>query len=293
MFDPSGSNCMANCMSKRLMGRLRGISIFAAAMICAGCGDKSHPSIVSTTPTGLVNPTATGNWQIALTAYAGGEIFPTLSGYIKDDEGDTDSPSPFTTAEMTSYGSSGCFIGRNSIFFYGNVDGAQLPIYSDSVNGQVLALAATLDSSSSTMTGAYLVNGGCAAGASGSISGFRVSTVSGTFSGETIGTSTRNTVQLVLQQNQYGNGNGYFEMSGSLLLTGISCFGTGTLMTSSSLITGTAIQLTASTSDPSGAQLIMLGSVDAAADTITISSIQVTSGACAGSYGTATLNLQS
>jgi hypothetical protein len=243
-------------------------------------------------PTGPVNPTATGNWQISLTAYSGGEIFPTLSGYIKDDEDDTGSPSPFTTAEMTSYGSSGCFIGRNSIYLYGNVDGAQLPIYSDTVNGQVLALAATLDSTSSTMTGTYVVNGGCASGASGSISGFRVSTVSGTFTGGTVGTSTIDTVQLVAQQNPNGNGNGYFELAGSVLLSGISCFGTGTLIPSSSLITGTAIQLTASTSDPSGAQLVIQGSVDAAADTITVSSIQVTSGACAGSYGTAALNLQ-
>jgi hypothetical protein len=279
-------------MFKTLLNAKYKISIFAVTIVILGCGNQTNDSSSSGTSGTPVNPTATGNWQIALTATSGAEPFPSLSGYIKDDESDTAAPSPFTTAEMTSTASSGCFIGRNSIFLFGNIAGAQLPLHSSSTNGQVLSVNATLDSSSSTMTGTYAIAGGCADGAAGSVSGFRINTISGTYSGEIDGPTVSQTLQLVVQQNAYGNGNGYFELTGNAVITGISCFGTGTLVPYTSLITGNAIQLTASTTDPSGAQLLIQGSVDAAADAISISNIQVTSGACAGSYGVATLNLQ-
>ena len=141
------------------------------------------------------------------------------------------------------------------------------------------------------MTGTYQIHGGCADSAAGTISGFRVSPVTGTYSGSFTGMSQSGTLQLTLNQNSYGNGNGYFEFSGSANLTGISCFKSGTIVAQSSLVTGTSVQLTLSTADPTGAQLIMQGSVDAAAHTLALSSIQVTSGACIGQYGTSTLTL--
>jgi len=58
-------------------------------------------------------------------------------------------------------------------------------------------------------------------------------------------------------------------------------------------VTGNSLQLPFSTTDPSQAQLVLQGTFDATADTVTLSSIQITSGTCAGSYGTATLKLQS
>lgn len=261
------------------------------AGILLGCGSKSNaPGPYVPPGTNPPNPTATGNWQITFTPTSGATLFPTLSGYLKDDESDTP-PSPFTTAEMTAYASSGCFVGRNSIFLYGNINGADLPMNSSSVNGQFLSIDATLDATSSNLTGTYKVNGGCANGAAGTMTGFRVSTISGKYTGTTQGASTALNLQLSLQQNSFGNGNGYFEFSGSASVTGISCFGSGTIVPASSLVTGTSLQLTFSTSDPSGAQLVMTGTVNAAANTLTISGIQVTAGSCSGTYGTASLKL--
>lgn len=263
------------------------ITILAAG-VAAGCGVDSKGPGAYTPPTAPpTTASATGNWEITFTATSGDSLFPTLSGYIKDDESDSP-PTPFTTAEMTANASSGCFIGRNSIFLYGDVSGAQLPLHSDSVNGQFLSFTGTLNAKATTMSGTYSVTGGCADGATGTISGEEISPVSGTYSGSDEG----GTLQLQLTQNPYGNGNGYFEFSGSAAVSGISCFNTGKIVTASSLITGNSLLLTLSTSDPTGAELILQGTVDPAGSTITLSSIKVTAGNCAGSYGTATLNLQ-
>ena len=265
------------------------------SLIClSGCGGTiGTPVTGGTTPPPVPsNPNATGNWQINFTPTAGSALFPFLSGYIQDNVTDA-TDVKFTTAELTLQPTTGCFAGLNSIFSTGSIDGAKLSLSSASNNGQFLDIAATLDSTSTHLTGTYKVNEGCANGAQGTVTGDAYASLTGTYVGSVDGSSPAKTFQLTLNQNAQGNGDGTFLVTGPAVLTGFACFTTGGFPAPASFVTGSLAQLSLTTSDPSGAKVNLTGTFDTAADTLQLSSIVVTSGSCAGSYGTATLKRQS
>ena len=276
----------------RKVGMRIRVSLLVACLIvstftgCAGVVGSADSGAATTTV--AANPNATGNWQLVMTPTSGGTLFPTLSGYIGDDVSDT-TASKYTTEELLANGASGCFIGTNPIVGFGSVDGAQLSTSSVTVNGQSVLLAGTLNGTSSSMIGTYSVQGGCASGATGTFAGTRYSNVDGTFSGTVDGTSPAAGVQLNLSQDGVGNANGVFEITGSASFTGFACFNSGTLSQPNGYVTGSTISLTFSTNDPTGAQAVLQGTIDAGAGEMTITGFQVTSGSCAGTYGKAIL----
>ena len=268
------------------------ICLTVATITSTGCGGivGSADSGAGSGATSVApNPNATGNWQITLTPTSGGTLFPTLSGYIQDDVSDA-GDSKFTTEELIGHGASGCFVGPNPISGFGTIVGSKLSTSALSVNGQSFLLAGTLSSTSSSLTGTYSVQGGCADGATGTIAGTRYSNVAGTFTGSVEGTSPAVGVQLNLTQNSAGNTNGVFEITGSAVFTGFTCFNSGTLTQPNGYVTGSTISLTYATNDPTGAQAILQGNIDPGAGEMTITSFQVTSGSCEGTYGKTILN---
>lgn len=257
----------------------------AATIMTAGCGGiVGSATSGDGSTTAAANPNATGNWQLNITPGSGGTLFPTLSGYIQDNVADTGA-SKFTTEELLADGASGCFIGTNPIVGFGTIEAAQLNTSSASVNGQSVLLAGTLNNTSTSMTGTYTVQGGCASGATGTFAGTRYSNVDGTFSGTVDGTKPAVGVQLNLTQDSAGNANGVIDIAGTAAFTGFGCFSSGTLNQPNGYVTGSTISLTFSTNDPTGAQAILQGTIDQGAGEMTITSFQVTGGSCAGTYG--------
>ena len=262
--------------------------LLALLSLCfCGCESVSVTGTTST-PTTPQNSDATGNWQITFKSSGGPTLFPYATGFIMENITDTGT-TKFLTAELTATSAAGCFQGTYAIFGTGAVNGTELTINSASINGQYVNIASTLDATSTHFTGTYAVTGGCATGASGAVSAVQYAALTGTYSGTVTGSSPAQTIKLQLTQNGQGNGNGEFQVAGSAAVTGFSCFQNGTLSAGSSFVTGPSAQLNFVTNDVTGAQLDLVGTFDPAADTVTLTSINVSSGACAGSLGTATL----
>lgn len=268
--------------------------VFAVAFLGGGLTGCGSNSVAGKSGSGSTEPppaaNISGNWQITLTPTAGDSLFPSLSGYIQQNVTDGTATN-YVSEEFSAAATSGCYTGINAIPGSGQVEGTQVSLDSFSVNGQYLDIYGTINSAGTSLTGTYTVSGGCAGGAQGTASGTQYAALTGTYTGSLPGVSG-GAVSLTLQQNSLGNGNGQFEVGGTASFTGWSCFTTGTLAGPSGWVSGSTVQLDFGTGDPSGAQVVFAGTMDAAASTVTLSSVEVTAGACAGQYGTGTLAKQ-
>lgn len=257
-----------------------------------GCTHNSNSgSSSSTGSTGTVPADAymniTGNWQISATPTTGTAPFTSLSGFINQLAVDAVAQS---TSAALLVKSTGCYADTASIPLSGNVEQASLSLTSFEVDGQVLTVHATSDLAGTSLTGTYSVAGGCADGASGTLSGTFYNLLNGTYKGTLASDSTKS---LTLSTGQYaqGTGNGTFLVTGSATITGFSCFTTGTISAgSTNYVSGNSVVLSFPTNESSGSQLVLNGTFDVAASVITISSVQVTGGNCSGSYGNVMLS---
>jgi hypothetical protein len=180
--------------------------------------------------------------------------------------------------------------GYTFIPLEGTVQGTAVGLHSFSVNGQYVTITATKNTKATQLTGTYSVSGGCANGAAGNITGTRYAILNGAYAGTIAGGGQ--SIQVNVAQNTQGTGSGNFFVSGSATFAGISCFTTGTMAAENGSIIGNTVVLNFATNDPNGAQAVLTGQIDPAADTLTLSSVDVTGGSCAGSLGGATLTLQ-
>ena len=92
-----------------------------------------------------------------------------------------------------------------------------------------------------------------------------------------------------MTQDATADGLGYFHVQGSATFSGISCFTGGTLNSTESEISGEEVFLTIATNESPSSGVVAVGTVDPAADTLTLSSLTVTSGGCSGTMGGGTL----
>lgn len=236
----------------------------------------------------------TGNWQFQTTTTTAPVPFTSLAGFINE-QSDKPGVNDLTTAALQAQPSS-CYLGAPVIPLgapvipmQGATQGTALGLRSFSVNGQYLTLNATKDATATHLNGTWVVNGGCANGAAGTISGTRYAPLNGTFSGAISGSPPAKTLQLSLLQYDAGTGDGVFPVTGSATMTGFTCFTSGTLASTDGSVIGSSAVLTFSTNDMGGAKMVLTGSFDPTAKTLTLSSVQVNGGSCSGSYGGATL----
>jgi hypothetical protein len=232
--------------------------------------------------------TLTGNWQFQLSPTGGALPFASLAGSIDEQTTGTSSGFPLTASLQYAQPST-CFLGYPLIPLHGSLTAAQLYLYSFTVDAQFLTLTATANSNDSQLSGTYVVNGGCTDNASGSLTGVKYAPLTGTYTGSLTGGSA-NSLTATLSQSDAANGDGTFSVVGSVALAGVPCFSTGTLAGQSGFVIGQSVNLSFLDSDNS--QLTIVGTFDPAADTITVSSINIVGGNCAGSLGNATLKLQ-
>lgn len=243
----------------------------------------------TTQRTPIVSTSLTGNWVLQTTPNAGTTPFTSLAGFI-DQETQTYAASNSITAALEAHPST-CYLGADLIPLTGALSGTSLGLYSFDVNGQYLKVSATSNSAGTALTGTYSVAGGCANGAAGTFSGTKYAVLKGTYAGSLTSDSAR-TLQLTLAQNVLGTGSGYFFVSGSATFGGFSCFTSGTMASTEGSIIGDAVQLDFTTNDAAGSHLLLTGTIDQTATTLTVASGTVTGGSCSGSLGQAILKLQ-
>ncbi len=234
----------------------------------------------------------TGNWQFQATPSTGVSPFASFSGFVYE-EADDPGTNDVITSAFQVVPSSGCYVAAVSVPLKGTAESLKIAERSFSVNGQFLSLTATrADKTSGMLSGTYSVAGGCANGATGTITGVKYAPLTGSYTGSIDGTSPAKTIALKLSQFTQGTGDGIFLISGSATLGGFACFTGGTLASADGAITGSSAILNFTANDGQKTPLQLAGTFDPAAKTLTLSSINVPSGSCSGSYGTATLAVQ-
>ncbi len=266
------------------------VMLLALSATLVGCSTSGYPldgSAATVTYSGL-----TGNWELTAAATSGTLPFTAFRGYFREQAGDS-SQSLLTTAALQAAPASDCYKGATLVPLQGATQSGSVALHSFSVNGQYLNLAATEDSTITHLAGTFSVTGGCANGTAGTFTGVRYATVAGIYAGSLNGTAGVQAVQFTLQQQIQGTGDGLFLVTGSASVSGNSCFTSGTLSSSGSdaNVSGSQFALNLDTNDASGAKLLVRGTLDPLAQVLTVTSATVTSGACVGTLGTGTLNI--
>ncbi len=231
-----------------------------------------------------------GNWQFELSPTSGSLPFASLAGFL-DQESSSTMPLPLT-ASLQIVTPSPCFSFAGLFPFHGQLSGSQVNLSSFSYDGQFMNVTTTEQENDSQLSGTYEVIGGCAGGSTGTIAATKYAPLNGTYAGAVTGSKPTISITLHLSQSPSARGDGTSPLSGSAEFTGIPCFTQGTLPVSGGSALGSSVELGFVTNDPAGSQAVLNGTFDPAAGTITLPSIRVVGGGCAGSFGAANLLLQ-
>ena len=265
----------------------RAVAAMAATFAMAGCGVIGYT--ISSTPVPPGSDTLTGNWEIAVTTTSGSSPFSSLSGAILQEAPLPNGQSP-VVAELRTVAPTSCYLGLTTVPLQGNMSSTSLSLVSLSVAGQYLTLTGGNGSTAENLSGSFSIFGGCADGVKGTLLGTKIAAMSGTYTGAlNAGSSPGGTISLTLAQDSFSDGLGNFHVQGSATFSGVSCFSGGTVQAIESMISGQHVLLTITTNETGGSTVTLAGTLDPAGTTLTLTSIQVTSGGCSGSMGTATL----
>ena len=271
----------------RSTGLARGIAATVATLAMAGCGVVGYT--INSTPVSPGSSTLTGNWEIAVTTTSGSSPFSALSGSILQEAPPASGPSP-VVAELQAIAPTSCYLGLATVPLQGNVSTTSLSLLSLSVAGQYLTLTGGNGTTADNLTGTFSISGGCSDGVKGKLAGTKIAAMSGTYAGAwNASSSSGRTISLTLAQDSFSDGLGYFHVGGSAAFSGVSCFTGGTVQAIESTITGQHVLLTIASNETGGSTVTLAGTLDPAGRTLTLTSIQVVSGNCPSSAGTATL----
>lgn len=266
---------------------------FAAAVLI-GCSQRGGSGSGSSSGSGsgsgssdgtVVN--VTGNWQIKFTPTNSPAPISSLSGYLSEQGQGT---TQFLTAALQAQ-TTGCFADAATVPMYGGTSGSYVNLTSFAIDGQTLSINTQANAQGNQFSGIYSISGGCAAGAKGTATGTEYAPLTGTYTGSIPGSSPAVTLSLSLSQETAGTGLGTFPLSGSAGFTGISCFSQGTLAAENGSVIGDTVTMEFTT-NAQGVEVQMTGTIDPAASTLTLSSIQINGGSCSGTLSTATLMRQ-
>ena len=257
------------------------ISSLALAMM-AGCGGSSS------TPAGSF-PSLNGNFQIQAqsTVHAG---LPTLIG------GELTETSGAVTGKMHVSGSH-CFNLSSDLTVTGTVTKAgALALTSSSIGNQVITIAATVSSDGSKISGGtYTIAGGCADNDKGSVTGFKVPAINGTYAGtftpSPSGTPIKTTIKI--SQMSAADAHGFFHLTGSGTFNS-SCFTKGSIAAplTDSEVFGATVVVNLTTNEAGAKSMVTAGgTLDAAGKKFT-GDYEIAGGSCGGDAGTGTLTLQ-
>ncbi len=271
------------CLGLAITGTVVGLS--GCKVPVGGSGGSGTPA-----PPDPNHIFSTGNWQIQATPTTGAAPFTTLAGFINE-SGTDPGVNDLTTAAFQAQ-STTCYVSTPTVPLEGAILGYQLGLRSFNVDGQIVTISAAEDATVSHFTGTYSVAGGCADGATGVLDGVKYSSLTGNYKGTLGDAASAKTMQLSLSQFQQGTGDGTFLVSGAGTIVGVPCFTQATLASSDGGVVGSTVRLSFVTNDPTGARLILTGSITPDAKTLTLATATVTGGSCAESLGGSVLTVQ-
>jgi hypothetical protein len=254
-----------------------------AVVLLTGCGYSGFPLTGGgTTPP--AKPSEIGNWQVEATSTAGTSPFSALAGWIYE-------PTSTTAATQSVFqvtpDQSSCFRSATTLPSQGTLSGTALTLNGFSVNAQFVTINATQDATASHFTGTYVVRGGCANGATGTLSGTRYSALTGTYQGVL---ASGQTLALTTKQDDYPDGLGYFPISGTATVPGSSCLAGATINDATSTVIGSTASL--SLVGTTGATFQLTGTLKPDATSIAVTAIKLVSGTCQEQFSTGTLSRQ-
>lgn len=267
--------------------RFCSIALLLSLPMSMQTGCASSPT--STTPTPVPDQAnLSGNWQASLSPAVNTAALSSAAGYINQ-AGAKTATGQFTTSVLQIAGD--CFIAAPLIPLQGNNNAGAVTLDSYTVNGQTVHLVLAADATASSLTGTYSVNGGCANGATGSVTANRYAPLTGTYTGTlNSGASAGPAVTMNVTQNVNGTGGGTFLLTGTLSVTGTGCTMQGTAAAAqSNYAQGSRMQISFPATDGSGSTTTVTGTFDPAATTIGNVSLSVAGNSCAGLTASGTL----
>jgi hypothetical protein len=186
----------------------------------------------ATSPPPSSGPDIAVNWQFSMTSTVPGAPHLTMGGSI--------SPSGNSVSGAAHINGSNCIDPLSTVDLTGTLTGSDLSLTATSVDGQVTTLTRTISDDTFTAThlpgefiGTYAINGGCAGGDKGNVTGVIVPSMTGNWAGDlTSGAGDINRVGVGLIQ-------GTARSDGSFGLTGAVWFETGTCFQSGMIMSGT------------------------------------------------------
>jgi|ERR1700761_1199624 len=248
-------------------------TLVAFLFFLSGCGSNSSSSKNAT-------PAMNGNWEIKAvsqttgTTYLGGANLSTTGNTITGILHFTNMPCGFT---VNGYMYDTPVTGTIS-------SNGKLELSTTDINGLTLNISG-IWSSGVISNGTYTVSGACEYenGDHGSLTGFPVPPLSGTYTGSfqsSSGVPVRAT--MVLSQSSFSS-DGIYSLTGTATFDGSPCFSTGTIdVNAYDFLVGGSVQFPIVTSN--GALLFQGQVTDGTGNTIT-GQYEVTEGSCAGDVG--------
>jgi hypothetical protein len=283
-------------MNVQLPNLARSLAMKAASsiLLCAslaGCGaDITSPFLGA--GSGQTFKNLSGNWEITLTPSVGPVPFNTLAGYIDERSAATAAGVP-VSASLQLTGPSLCFAGSLLIPASGQLLKNQLGLYSFTIDGQYFDTTSTVNSTATSLTGTYVVEDGCAGNlaSAGLIVGTHYADLTGHFLGSQTASTQDLQITLDVAQVAAGNSDGTFDTSGTIILSGLACYAEAPLASNSGSVIGSSVHLVFSDA-ATDSQIRVEGVFDPTAHALTLNSINILGGSCAGSLGPIALTRQ-
>ena len=225
-------------------------------------------------------PNITGNWQLSATSTVPGMPVATIAGSITQ--------SGSSVSGVVHLDGSNCFDELNTISLTGTLTDGLVSLISASVDGQVITFTVNLNNTdSNALAGTYAINGGCANGDQGNVTGSKVPAINGTWRIILDINDALEQDRTTLAQESTGP-EGSFGVNGTAFINAPSCF-SGTITSgtfpSPSYIMGTSVNLEIETADGT---ITFLGTMDQFGTKI-LGSHQIVGGICGGFAGPACL----
>ncbi len=250
-------------------------ALLGSSLLLAGCGEVNTAVQVGTS--------LSGNWTFAP---AGSSVVLNL-GFT---QGAYETVSAVARLNGTS-----CVSPGANILLTGSVAGGsnQMVLISSPFSGTTLTLTGQVSGDGKGIAAATwsFSGGNCASLGKADVTATNYSAIDGTYTGNFVDTSGNPIpVLALLEQTSQPDQNGQFSLSGTATFPGNSCFVDQPSVTTS-LVTGNSLSMTYT--DPgSSAALTAVGTFNAQATQLTITSWTISGGPCSGDTGTGSLTEQ-
>ena len=222
------------------MKRWANLFWLSAVVLLCGCGGGGYQGTTGGAPGGAggvtspppsPGPNIEGNWQFSMTSTISGAPPLTIGGSI--------SSSGSSVSGAVHINGSNCFDPLSTAGLTGTLTGSDLSLTAASVDGQITTLTGSISDNTLTAThlpgefiGTYTINGGCAGGDKGNVTGVKISSMAGNWAGD-LTSETGDTNRLVVTLAQ-----GAATSEGIFGLTGTAFFEVGTCFKSAKITSG-------------------------------------------------------